>query len=113
MSKQITTPKQQANTTTENNLFISVKTFDKEGKTVGERIVDMYHFGTRKWLQQHTWWAVHNGHEIETKLATPDEVKAYLAAAAQALASKFNSTPPSKTTDIEPAVIAAEVAEAA
>src|ERR1700761_9605846 len=39
------------------NLFISVKTFDAEGKTVGERVVDMYHFGTRNWLQNHHWWA--------------------------------------------------------
>jgi hypothetical protein len=94
MSKQVTTPQQTAGVTSpqdQNNLFISVKTFDTQGKTVGERIVDMYHFGTRNWLQQHTWWAMHNGHDVETKLATPDEVKSYLAMATQALANKFNS----------------------
>ena len=73
------------------NLFISVKTFDAEGKTVGERIVDMYHFGTRNWLQNHHWWAMHNGHCVETNVATPDEVTGYLAASKEALAAKFNT----------------------
>lgn len=73
------------------NLFISVKTFDSEGKTVGERIVDMYHFGTRNWLQNHHWWAMHNGHCVETNVATGDEVTGYLAASKEALAAKFNS----------------------
>lgn len=73
------------------NLFISVKTFDVEGKTVGERIVDMYHFGTRNWLQNHHWWAMHNGHCVETNVATTDEVTGYLAASKEALAAKFNA----------------------
>jgi hypothetical protein len=73
------------------NLFISVKTFDVEGKTVGERIVDMYHFGTRNWLQNHHWWAMHNGHCVETNVATPAEVTGYLAASKEALAAKFNT----------------------
>lgn len=73
------------------NLFISVKTFDVEGKTVGERIVDMYHFGTRNWLQNHHWWAMHNGHCVETNVATSDEVTTYLAASKEALAAKFNT----------------------
>jgi hypothetical protein len=72
------------------NLFISVKTFDAEGKTVGERIVDMYHFGTRNWLQNHHWWAMHNGHCVETNVATPTEIENYLAASKTALAQKFN-----------------------
>lgn len=73
------------------NLFISVKTFDGEGKTVGERIVDMYHFGTRNWLQNHHWWAMHNGHCVETNVATQDEITNYLAASKEALVAKFNS----------------------
>lgn len=72
------------------NLFISVKTFDVEGKTVGERIVDMYHFGTRNWLQNHHWWAMHNGHCVETNVATPTEIENYLSASKVALAAKFN-----------------------
>lgn len=73
------------------NLFISVKTFDVEGKTVGERIVDMYHFGTRNWLQNHHWWAMHNSHCVETNVASQDEITTYLAASKVALAAKFNA----------------------
>jgi len=73
------------------NLFISVKTFDVEGKTVGERVVDMYHFGTRNWLQNHHWWAMHNGHCVETNVATPTEIENYLAQSKVALAAKFNA----------------------
>jgi hypothetical protein len=74
----------------QNNLFISVKTFDPEGRTIGERIVDMYHFGTRTWLQNHHWWAMHNGNCVETNVATQTEVDAYLAKGTAALAEKFN-----------------------
>lgn len=74
-----------------NNLYISVKTFNTEGKTIGERIVDMYHFGTRNWLQNHLWWAMHHGACVETNIATDGEINAYLATAKQALADKFNS----------------------
>ena len=49
------------------NLYVSVKTFDSEGKTIGERIVDMYHYGTAKWLQNHLWWAMHNDHCVESQ----------------------------------------------
>lgn len=74
-----------------NNLFISVKTFDSEGKTIGERIVDMYHFGTRNWLQNHHWWAMHNGHCVETNIADDAEIANYLKNATAALAEKFNA----------------------
>lgn len=77
------------------NLFISVRTFDAEGKTVGERIVDMCHYGTRDWLSKHLWWATHNGHCTEVDLAKPPEIEAYLEQGKLALASKFNSV----TTD--------------
>lgn len=73
------------------NLFISVKTFDKDGKTIGERIVDQYHFGTRNWMQNHLWWAMHNSAEVEIKLATPEEIDAYVSSARAALAEKFNA----------------------
>lgn len=78
-----------ANSNGPSNLFISVKTFDTEGKTVGERIVDMYHFGTRNWLQNHHWWAMHNGHCVETNVATPDEIADFIVQSKQALAQKF------------------------
>jgi hypothetical protein len=82
----------------QHNLFFSVKTFEsKEGKTIGERIVDLFHYGTRKWLQDHIWWAMHNSHEVEVKVATEDEIASYLASGKAALAEKFNSTAPAVT----------------
>lgn len=87
------------------NLFISVKTFDgPTGKTIGERIVDMYHFGTNTWLQKHHWWAMHNGHQVETTVATPAEADSYVALAKVALAAKFNH---SASNVAEPALVAA------
>lgn len=71
------------------NLYVKVLTYNKEGQTIGERIVDMYHYGTRNWLQSHIWWAMHNGHEIEQKCADDDDVAAYVAQAAKELAAKF------------------------
>jgi hypothetical protein len=93
MSKQQADPA-KGNTT---NLFISVKTFDIEGKTIGERVVDLYHFGTNNWLQKHSWWAMHHKATIEITQATPAEVDTYLAEAKAALVEKFNSGPPAKS----------------
>jgi hypothetical protein len=99
MSKQVSkAPVQQVVTEQngnpqQNNLFISVKTFDPQGRTVGERVVDMYHFGTRNWLQNHHWWAMHNGNCVETNVASAKEVDEYLASAKVALAAKFNGAP--------------------
>lgn len=73
------------------HLFIKVETFNFEGRIIGTRIVDMYHFGTRGWLASHCWWAMHNGHQIEQKIAEDEEVVEYLAAQKQALADKFNN----------------------
>lgn len=71
------------------NLYVKVLTYDKDGKTIGTRIVDMYHYGTRNWLQNHIWWAMHNGHEIEQKCADDEDVATYVAQAAKDLAAKF------------------------
>lgn len=73
------------------HLFIKVQTFNLEGREIGTRIVDMYHFGTRNWLANHGWWAMHNCHQIEQKIAEDDEVAEYLAVQKQALADKFNT----------------------
>ena len=94
MAKQVKMPDAPQAPANRNNLYISVKTFDSEGKVVGERIVDLYHFGTRNWLQNHHWWAMHNGHCVETNTATPDEIEAFLVSAKQALAEKFNGAGP-------------------
>jgi hypothetical protein len=77
---------------TSRNLYVSVKTFEgTTGKTIGERVVDMYHYGTRSWLQNHVWWAMHNGHQTEQTPATPEEITKYFETAKVALANKFNS----------------------
>lgn len=71
------------------NLFVSVNTYDPAGKQIGTRVVDMYHYGTRNWLQNHHWWAMHNGHTVETMVANEAEIEDYLANAKKALAQKF------------------------
>ncbi|CAN5950615.1 unnamed protein product [Sphagnum jensenii] len=60
------------------NLFVLVETFNYGGEQIGTRIVDMYHFGTRNWLQNHHWWAMHNGHVVETRTATDEEIGEYV-----------------------------------
>lgn len=80
--------------TPQQTLFTKVMTFDTEGHTIGERIVDMYHFGTRKWLQTHLWWAMHNTAQVEITVATQKEVDLYLLEAKKKLATKFNGTAP-------------------
>lgn len=81
---------QSQETTKVNNVYIKVITFDPEGKEVGFRLVDMYHYGTRDWLQKHLWWAlVHHGYCVETNIAEPKEVDEYLARAEQALQQKY------------------------
>jgi len=74
-----------------NQLFASVDTYNIKGDRIGHRVVDMYHYGTRNWLQNHMWWAMHNGHGVETQIATDDEVKEYITEQAGALAAKFNA----------------------
>ncbi len=75
------------------NLYVSVKTFCNEGKTVGERIVDLFHYGTAAWLQKHTWWAMHQGHTVEQTVATDEEIGSYLFTQSQALQAKFAKEP--------------------
>lgn len=96
MPKSVKTSAVQAETPSNipQNLFISVKTFDGEGRTVGERIVDMCHYNTRNWLSNHLWWATHHGHCTEIDLAKPAEIEDYLAKGVKALAEKFNATAP-------------------
>lgn len=74
-------------------LFVTVNTYNSDGNNVGSRVVDMYHYGTRNWLQNHTWWAMHNSCTVETVVATDQEVKDYVATANLALADKFAKEP--------------------
>lgn len=77
----------------QNNLYMTIKTFNAEGKDIGFRVVDLFHYNTRNWLQGHIWWAMHNGNLVEIDIAKPDEIEAYLEAGKAALAEKFNSAP--------------------
>lgn len=71
------------------NLYVTVNTYGSDGKQVGTRVVDMYHYGTRNWLQGHMWWAVHHGHTTETMIANDAEVADYVKAQEVALAHKY------------------------
>ena len=90
---------------TPQNIYISVRTFDEQGKTVGERIVDLCHYNTRNWIAKHLWWSATHGYCTEVDIAKPQEIEAYLANGKLALAAKFNNTP-----SVEPTV---EVIQAA
>lgn len=82
-------PAQQTQQT--NNLYVTVTTYDgKTNKQIGTRVVDMYHYGTRNWLQNHHWWAMHNGHVVETQIANEADVAEYIKAQEVALAEKYN-----------------------
>lgn len=70
-------------------LYVTVTTYGQDGKQVGTRVVDMYHYGTRNWLQNHVWWAMHNSCAVEQVVATAEEVNDYLETARVALADKF------------------------
>lgn len=71
------------------NLYVTVTTYASDGKQVGIRVVDMYHYGTRNWLQGHMWWAVHHGHTTETQPANDAEVADYVKEQEYALAYKY------------------------
>ena len=80
------------NNTTPNSLYFTVTTFSADdGKPIGYRLVDQYHFGTRNWLMKHLWWAMINKHEVAVQVATDDEVAEYLAKAAKELQDKYST----------------------
>lgn len=73
------------------NLFVKVDTFNVEGRTIGTRIVDLFHFGTAAWFQKHMWWAMHNQCTVESKTAETEEIEAYIVAQKAALAERYNA----------------------
>lgn len=79
-----------ANPQQSKNLYVTVNTYDIKGKNIGVRVVDMYHYGTRNWLQNHLWWAMHNSAVVEAVQATDQEIDDYMARQTVALAAKFN-----------------------
>lgn len=91
MTKRVTieqTPAVAAQTE-QRNLYVRVDTHNAKSEQIGTRIVDMYHFGTRNWLQNHTWWAMHNGHTVSQNVAADGEVEQYVVEQANALAAKY------------------------
>lgn len=58
---------------------------------VDSRICDIYNFQSRKWLTNHQFWAMHQGHTVELHPATPDEVQQYTQRQAQLLSNRYGS----------------------
>lgn len=57
---------------------------------VDSRICDLYNFQSRKWLTNHQYWAMHQGHTVEIHPATDDEVTAYTSKQAQLLSRRYS-----------------------
>jgi hypothetical protein len=90
---QAATQSEVAQQSQSKNLYVTVTTYDAKGKETGVRVVDMYHYGTRNWLQNHCWWAMHNSQQVEITISTDAEVDDYLARQTQALQDKFSKEP--------------------
>lgn len=56
---------------------------------VDSRVCDIYNFQSRKWLTNHQFWAMHQGHTVEIHPATDDEVGAYTSKQAQLLSRRY------------------------
>lgn len=69
------------------SLYVKIETYNPENKQIGERVVDIYHPGTSKWLQKHSWWAAHHNNIIEIRNADAGEVQAHLAEVEKAAAT--------------------------
>lgn len=74
--------------TSQKSLYIKIETYNVENKQIGERVVDIYHPGTNKWLQKHSWWAAHHNNIIEIRNADKGEIQAHLDELAAAEAKK-------------------------
>lgn len=86
--------------------YVKVLNYEKgTGKTLGERIVDMFHIGTRNFIQNNLWWATSNGHDTEIVMVGDEEVGAYMAKRRLDLVDKFGGPKTNKAA--EPAVVAA------
>lgn len=80
-------------------LYITINTYEAgaKGKNIGHRVVDLFHYGTRNWLNKHTWWAMHHGYVVEQVVSTPKEIENYVAEQKTLLANKFNNDPAKNT----------------
>lgn len=75
------------------SVYMTVKSYDTDNKSIGFRVVDLNHFGTSRWLQKHTWWAIFNHVTVEMSEASPEEVGAYLFEQEKALQAKYSKEP--------------------
>lgn len=75
-----------------NHLYVKVTTYNTEGREVGTRVVDMYHYGTRNWLQGHMWWAMHHSNTVECLIADDGDVADYVKEQELKLLDKFAKT---------------------
>lgn len=92
MSKQVKDQAAAPITQQQNkNLYVTVTVYDVKGKQIGVRVVDMYHYGTRNWLQNHFWWAMHNSHSVQVDTSTEMEIDEYMARQTAALQDKFGA----------------------
>lgn len=57
--------------------------------TVDSRVCDMYNFQSRKWLTNHQFWAMHQGHKVEIHPASSEEVDSYTAKQTQLLSRRY------------------------
>lgn len=73
------------------NLYYVVETYDTDGKQLdpGKRIVDLYHYGTRNWYHNHTWWALHHACTLDVRPADDNEVAEYVREQEIKLMEKF------------------------
>jgi hypothetical protein len=88
-AQSVATPESQAAIPegAQQNLYMSVKTVDAQGKSIGERLVDLYHYNTATWMRNHMWWARHHEYTVSVTPATADE---FLAFSKNSLAAKYN-----------------------
>lgn len=70
--------------------YIQVKTsIPGKDVIVDSRLCDIYNFQSRKWLTNHQFWAMHQGHTVELHTASSDEVAEYTRKQAQLLSRRY------------------------
>lgn len=73
-------------------LYVKVLTTAKAGDatvTIDSRVTDIANWDSRKWLTNHQFWAMHQGHSVSMDKATTDEVNNFVNQQAQALSRRF------------------------
>lgn len=58
--------------------------------TIDSRVCNINDFQSRKWLTNHQFWAINQGHTVEMRPATSDEVQGYVAKQSKLLSNRYN-----------------------